>query len=104
MTKTEWEIGTVMPEGDTRAGCTYAGADENGPLWVSPFAPKRLNHDAAADWAKARGGGLPTMKEGKYLDSVKGGLGKLFNLSGSFPDGYVWLAEPLAIARNYFWC
>ena len=35
----------------------------------------------------------------------KGGtVTELFNRGGSFPAGYVWLAEPTTLFRNDAWC
>jgi hypothetical protein len=47
------------------------------------------------------GGSLPTRKQGDYLTTLKGkgrAFTEIFNRGGSFPDGYIWLAEP------YFTC
>lgn len=98
-------IGYVAPEGDPNAGYTYAGRDENGPLWVSPYAPRNMNHDEASAWATEQGGSLPTKQEGKHLDGVKdkGALRALFNHSGSDPDGCIWLAEINTFNKDYAW-
>jgi hypothetical protein len=97
-----YTIGDLMPSDDAHAGCSYAGEDEEGELWLS-IAPERINHYDGADWAKQQGGSLPTRREGKYLDSAKGKLANLFNLSGSFPEGYIWLAEPDTYSKKYAW-
>ncbi len=85
-------IGYIAPDGDANAGYTYAGGDENGSLWVSPYAPRRMTYKDATAWAQEQGGHLPTSKDGEYLDSVKGQLKNLFNLSGDL-DSLVWLEK-----------
>jgi hypothetical protein len=100
------EIGAIEKSGDHK-GEIYGGiypADQK-PIWFSA-APKLMDHYAAAAWANERGGALPTRKQGDYLDSIKdqGAFKTLFNRSGSFPAGYVWLAEPLTTSRNFAWC
>ena len=54
-----YTIGDLMPSDDARAGCSYAGKDEEGELWIS-IAPERMNHYDGADWTKQQGGSLPT--------------------------------------------
>lgn len=99
-------VGKPAPQGDAdHAGFYYAGRDKEGDLWVKP-APKMMNHFEAAAWAKEQGGALPTRAQGKHLDTVKneGDFTTLFNKSGSFPAGFVWLAEPHAYLTSNAWC
>lgn len=94
------EIGDVERDGDHK-GEIYGGlwpkeyGGDDKPIWFSA-ARKLMDHYAAAAWASEQGGSLPTRKQGDYLDTVngKGAFKDLFNLTGSFPAGFVWLAEP----------
>jgi hypothetical protein len=50
---------------------------------------------------------LPTREQGDYLTTLKGKGGaftEIFNRGGSFPAGYVWLAEPHSYYRDLAWC
>ncbi len=101
------EIGAVALAGDHK-GEIYGGIYpvDNKPIWFSS-APKLMDHYAAAAWAKEQGGALPTRKQGDYLTTLKGKGGaftEMFNRGGSFPAGYVWLAEPGTSFRNVAWC
>ena len=106
--KAALQIGDPAPAGDSaHAGLTYAGIlpGDDKPSWVQ-FAPKLMDHYAAAAWAKKQGGSVPTRKQGDYLGTIKdiGALKTLFNHSGSFPAGAVWLAEPLTYYSYDAWC
>jgi len=82
----------------------YGGDDK--PIWFSA-APKVMDHYNAAAWAEGQGGSLPTRKQGDYLTTLKGKGGaftEIFNRGGSFPAGYVWLAEPYTLNRYGAWC
>jgi hypothetical protein len=49
---------------------------------------------------------LPTRKQGDYLTTLKGkaaNITEIFNRGGSFPAGYVWLAEPFTYYRDSAW-
>ena len=62
-----------------------------------------MDHYEAAAWAEGQGGSLPTRKQGDYLTTLKGKGGaftEIFNRGGSFPAGYVWLAEPYPDSRT----
>ncbi|MGC2468043.1 MAG: hypothetical protein WA517_22825 [Candidatus Acidiferrum sp.] len=91
------EIGDIECDGDHK-GEIYGGIlpSDNKPIWFSQPAPRLMNHYNAAAWAEKQGGSLPTRKQGDYLDTIKvqGAFKQFFNRSGSFPAGYVWLAEP----------
>jgi hypothetical protein len=66
-----------------------------------------MDYFAAAVWAQGQGGSLPTREEGDYLTTLKGKGGaftEIFNRGNSFPAGYVWLAEPYTLNRDYAWC
>jgi hypothetical protein len=66
-----------------------------------------MDHFNAASWATEQGGALPTRKQGDYLTTLKdkgGAFTELFNRGGSFPAGYVWLAEPGTGNRDDAWC
>jgi hypothetical protein len=101
------EIGAVALAGDHK-GEIYGGiypADKK-PIWFSA-APKSMDHFNAASWATEQGGALPTRKQGDYLTTLKdkgGAFTELFNRGGSFPAGYVWLAEPGTGNRDDAWC
>jgi hypothetical protein len=105
--KATLEIGAVESTGEHK-GEIYGGiypADKN-PIWFSA-APKSMDHFNAASWATEQGGALPTRKQGDYLTTLKdkgGAFTELFNRGGSFPAGYVWLAEPDADYRDDAWC
>ncbi len=100
------EIGAIEEAGEHK-GEIYGGIypRDNKPIWFSE-APNFLDHWRAAGWAKARGGSLPTMDQGDYLMTLqnKGVFTGIFNRGGSFPVGYIWLAEPsniyVSAARN----
>jgi hypothetical protein len=55
-----------------------------------------------------KGRALPTIKEGKYIDTIKdkGALKDIFarHSDSSSPAGYVWLAEPSTISSINAWC
>ena len=104
-------IGTVEKTGKHK-GEIYGGiwskdyGGDNKPIWFSA-APKVMDHYNAAAWADGQGGSLPTRKQGDYLATLKGKGGaftKVFNHGGSFPAGYVWLAEPSTNNRLNAWC
>jgi hypothetical protein len=68
-----------------------------------------MDHFNAASWVAEQGGALPTRAQGDYLTTLKGKGGaftELFNRSGSFPAGYVWLAEPYTThyRKPRAWC
>ena len=101
------EIGAVERDGDHK-GEIYGGIypADNKPIWFLA-APKSMDHFNAASWATEQGGALPTRKQGDYLTTLKGRGGaftELFNRGGSFPAGYVWLAEPDTYDRYDAWC
>src|ERR1022692_4697957 len=95
--KATHEIGDIESTGEHK-GETYGGIlpSDNKPIWFL-VAPKSMDHFNAASWETEQGGALPTRKQGDYLTTLKGKGGaftELFNRGGSFPAGYVWLAEP----------
>ena len=102
-------IGAMENTGDHK-GEIYGGilpSDKN-PIWFLA-APKSMNHFNAASWATEQGGALPTRKQGDYLTNLKGrgsAFTELFNRGGSFPAGYVWLAESYTDpdGRRGAWC
>jgi hypothetical protein len=98
-------IGKREPVGDAHEGFYYAGIEDGRDLWLKP-AHAMMDHFKAAAWAEEQGGALPTRKQGKHLETIKdeGDFRALFNRSGSFPAGFVWLAEPLATSRHGAWC
>jgi|SRR3984957_10887905 len=101
------EIGAIESTGEHK-GEIYGGIypADNKPIWFSA-APKLMDHFKAAAWAEGQGGSLPTMKQGDYLATLKGKGGaftEIFNRGNSFPAGYVWLAEPTTINRDFAWC
>jgi len=101
------EIGAIESAGEHK-GEIYGGIypADNKPIWFSA-APKLMDHYAAAAWAQGQGGSLPTRAQGDYLTTLKGKGGaftEIFNRGGSFPAGYVWLAEPKAFIRFLAWC
>jgi len=101
------QIGAIESRGEHK-GEIYGGIypADNKPIWFSE-APKLMDHYAAAAWAQGQGGSLPTRKQGDYLTTLKGKGGaftEIFNRGGSFPAGYVWLAEPYSNYRNSAWC
>ena len=103
----EPQIGAIESTGEHK-GEIYGGIlpSDNKPIWFSA-APKAMDHFKAAAWATENGGALPTRKQGDYLTTLKGKGGaftEIFNRGGSFPAGYVWLAEPSTSNRNYAWC
>jgi hypothetical protein len=105
--KATLEIGAVALAGDHK-GEIYGGIlpSDNKPIWFLA-APKSMDHFNAASWATEQGGALPTRKQGDYLTTLKGKGGaftELFNRGGSFPAGYVWLAEPGTLSRTNAWC
>jgi hypothetical protein len=105
--KAPHEIGAIESTGEHK-GEIYGGIypADNKPIWFSA-APKLMDHYKAAAWAEGRGGSLPTRKQGDYLTTLKGKGGaftEIFNRGGSFPAGYVWLAEPDTNLRNLAWC
>jgi len=103
------EIGSIESTGD-HEGEIYGGIypADNKPIWFSQLAPELMTHFGAAAWAEEQGGALPTRKQGDYLTTLKGKGGaftEIFNRGGSFPAGFVWLAEPYANnGRNDAWC
>jgi hypothetical protein len=105
--RAEPEIGDIERAGDHK-GEIYGGIlpSDNKPIWFSA-APKSMDHFNAASWATEQGGALPTRKQGDYLTTLRGKGGaftELFNRGGSFPAGYVWLAEPNIDFRDDAWC
>jgi hypothetical protein len=105
--KTTHEIGVIESIGDHK-GEIYGGIypADNKPIWFSA-APRLMDHYAAAAWVKKQGGSLPTRKQGDYLTTLKGKGGaftEIFNRGGSFPAGFVWLAEPGPNYRYDAWC
>jgi hypothetical protein len=105
--RTAPEIGVIESTGDHN-GEIYGGIypADNKPIWFSA-APKAMDHYKAAAWAEEQGGALPTRKQGDYLTTLKGkggALTELFKRGGSFPAGYVWLAEPHPNTSNVAWC
>jgi hypothetical protein len=103
------EIGAVVPGGDAHAGFIYGGIlpSDKKPIWFSQLAPELMTHFGAAAWAEEQGGSLPTRKQGDYLMTLKGKGGaftEIFNRGGSFPAGFVWLAEPSTYRRVNAWC
>src|ERR1035438_6115665 len=101
------EIGAVALAGEHK-GEIYGGIypANNKPIWFLA-APKSMDHFNAASWATEQGGALPTRNQGDYLTTLKGRGGaitELFNRGGSFPAGFVWLAEPDTYGRNGAWC
>jgi hypothetical protein len=104
---TTLEIGAVALAGDHK-GEIYGGIlpSDNKPIWFLA-APKSMDHFNAASWATKQGGALPTRAQGDYLTTLKGKGGAFtesFNRGGSFPAGYVWLAEPFTYSGNSSWC
>jgi hypothetical protein len=105
--KATLEIGAIESTGEHK-GEIYGGIlpSDNKPIWFLP-APKSMDHFNAASWATEQGGALPTRKQGDYLTTLNGKGGaftELFNRGGSFPAGYVWLAEPSANGSGCAWC
>jgi len=106
--KASHEIGAIETTGEHK-GEIYGGIypADNKPIWFSA-APKLMDHYAAAAWTKEQGGSLPTRKQGDYLTTLKGKGGaftEIFNRGGSFPAGFVWLAEPYDDNRyDASWC
>jgi hypothetical protein len=105
--KAAHEIGAIETAGEHK-GEIYGGTlpSDNKPIWFS-VAPRLMDHYAAAAWAQGQGGSLPTRKQGDYLTTLKGKGGaftEIFNRGGSFPAGYVWLAEPYTGLSYYAWC
>jgi hypothetical protein len=109
--KAAHEIDDVERDGEHK-GEIYGGiwtkeyGGDNKPIWFSA-APKLMDHYKAAAWAEGQGGSLPTRKQGDYLTTLKGKGGaftEIFNRGGSFPAGYVWLAEPITVNRVNAWC
>jgi hypothetical protein len=101
------EIGDIERDGDHK-GEIYGGIypADNRPIWFS-VAPRLMDHYTAAAWAEGQGGSLPTRKQGHYLTTLKGKGGAftdIFNRGGSFPVGYVWLAEPITDSSYGAWC
>ena len=101
------EIGAVERDGEHK-GEIYGGiyTDDNKPIWFLA-APRLMDHYKAAAWATEQGGTLPTRKQGDYLTALKGKGGaftEIFNRGGSFPAGYVWLAEPITYISYGAWC
>ena len=104
-------IGAVESTGE-HSGEIYGGiwskeyGGDNKPIWFS-VARKLMDHYKAAAWATEQGGALPTRKQGDYLTTLKGKGGaftEIFNRGGSFPAGFVWLAEPFTLIRDLAWC
>jgi len=120
------DIGAIESAGEHK-GEIYGGIypADNKPIWFS-MAPSLMDHYAAAAWARGQGGSLPSKKQGKYLMTLKplnesaevlkgnleigpakpdggGAFREIFNRGGSFPAGYVWLAEPRIFAGGYAW-
>jgi hypothetical protein len=105
--KAALQIGAIESTGEHK-GEIYGGiypADDK-PIWFSA-APKVMDHYKAAAWATGQGGDLPTRKQGDYLTTLKGKGGaftEIFNRGGSFPAGFVWLAEPNSNFRTNACC
>jgi hypothetical protein len=105
--KATHEIGTIESTGEHK-GEIYGGIypADNKPIWFLG-APRLMTHYKAAAWAATQGGSLPTRKQGDYLTTLKdkgGAFTDIFNRGGSFPAGYVWLAEPSTNFRVSVWC
>jgi hypothetical protein len=105
--KATHEIGAIESTGEHK-GEIFGGIlpSDNKPIWFLA-APKLMDHYKAAAWATEQGGTLPTRKQGDYLTTLKGKGGactEIFNCGGSFPAGYVWLAEPDTNLRDVAWC
>jgi hypothetical protein len=105
--KAALEIGAIESTGEHK-GEIYGGIypADNHPIWFLA-APKAMDHYNAAAWATEQGGALPTRKQGDYLTTLKGKGGaftEIFNRGGSFPAGFVWLAEPFTLIRDLAWC
>lgn len=104
------KIGDMMPDGHAHAGLIYFGTLLNDPgderdTYVKYDPAAGLTIGQSGEWADRQGGKLMTLKEGdKFTAAIKGNsnLAKHFNLSGSFPAGFVWLAEPFSDRRT--WC
>jgi hypothetical protein len=104
---TAHEIGVIESDG-WHKGEIYGGIypADNKPIWFLA-GPRLMNHYDAAAWAEEQGGYLPTRKQGYYLTTLKGKGGaftEIFNCGGSFPAGYVWLAEPSTKDSFSAWC
>src|SRR6266849_6232462 len=105
--KVTHEIGAIEIDGEHK-GEIFGGIypADNKPIWFSPTY-RLMNHYKAGAWAEGQGGSLPTRKQGDYLTTLKGKGGAftdIFNRGGSFPAGYVWLAEPNTRGRGSAWC
>jgi hypothetical protein len=101
------QIGDIERDGEHKHEI-YGGIypADNKPIWFSA-APKLMDHYAATAWAQGQDGSLPRRTQGDYLTTLKGKGGaftELFNRGGSFPAGYVWLAEPGTNNRLNAWC
>ena len=94
--KAALQIGDIEETGDHK-GEIYGGIypADNKPIWFLTV-PELMDHHRAGSWARKQRATLPTRKQGNYLTTLKGkggGFTELFNRGGSFPAGYVWLAE-----------
>ncbi len=108
---TPQEIGAIESTGNHKSEI-YGGiwsreyGGDNLPIWFSA-PPKLMDHYEAAAWAEKQGGALPTKKQGGYLTTLRGkggGFTEIFNRGGSFPSGFVWLAEHVPGYRGSAWC
>jgi hypothetical protein len=101
------QVGDIERDG-VHKGEIYGGIypADNKPIWFSA-APKLMDHYKAAAWAEEQGGSLPTREHGDYLTALRisgGAFTEIFNRGGSYPAGYVWLAEPDTIYSYGAWC
>jgi hypothetical protein len=91
--KATHEIGAVELAGDHK-GEIYGGIFPDGnPGWISE-EPKPMSH---YDAVELKGRALPTSKEGKYIDTIKG-IGDLKDIfarhsDGTSSAGFFWLAQ-----------
>jgi hypothetical protein len=107
VTAATFQIGSIGVTGEHK-GEIFGGVypADSKPIWFL-VAPRLMDHFDAAIWANEQGGALPTSKHGYYLMTLKGNRGafaELFNRGGSFPAGYVWLAEPSIHNSDLAWC
>jgi len=99
--KTTHEIGYIERDGDHK-GEIYGGIFPDGkPGWILE-EPKPMTH---YDAVELKGRALPTSKEGKYIDTIKGkgDLKDIFarHSDGSSTAGYFWLAEHDSYGARY---
>lgn len=69
------------------------------------YASKPMNWEDAKAYTDSlgEGWGLPTDEDGKIIYELRNQI-PFLNLSGSFPAGYVWLAEPDTNFSYLAWC